>query len=126
MIYIAGETDVTEMIKCFILLIKVGCGKHKWAEVFVSATGMMRSMGLDPEWCADYVRSVGLDIAMFSVGQGFEKPQGSGVRVTRVRVRVRIFHTLEKPLPLTRVRGVFKGYSRVNFCLMKIFIWLQN
>ena len=58
--------------------------------------------------------------AKTSVGQGFEKPQGSGVRVTRVRVRVRIFIPFEKPLPLTRVRGFFKGYSRVNFCLMKI------
>ena len=59
-------------------------------------------------------------VTICSVGQGFEKPWGSGVRVTRVRVRVRIF------IPLTRVRGFFKGYSKVNFCLMKIFIWLQN
>ena len=65
MIYIAGETDVTEMIKCFILLIKVGCGKHKWVGVFVSATGMMRLTGLDLEWCADYIRSVRSDMVMF-------------------------------------------------------------
>ena len=45
-----------EIIKCFILLIKVGFRKHKWVGVFVSATilvsatGMMRSTGLDPEW----------------------------------------------------------------------------
>ena len=40
-----------------------------------------------------------------SVGQGFEKPQGSGVRVTRVRVRVRIFIPFEKPLPLVEGKG---------------------
>ena len=59
------ETDDVEMIKCFILLIKISCGKHKRAGVFVSATGMMRSTGLDLEWCADYLRSVGSDTAMF-------------------------------------------------------------
>ena len=36
---------------------------------------------------------------IISVGQGFEKPQGSGVRVTRVRVRVRIFVPLKNPYP---------------------------
>ena len=34
-----------------------------------------------------------------SDGQGFGKPQGSGVRVTRVRVRVRIFIPLQNPYP---------------------------
>ena len=60
-----GGTDETKMIKCFILLIKVGCGKHKRAGVFVSATEMMRSTELDLEWCVDYVRSVRSDAAMF-------------------------------------------------------------
>ena len=27
-----GGTEVTEMIKCFLLLIKGHCGKHRWQE----------------------------------------------------------------------------------------------
>ena len=46
-----------------------------------------------------------------SDGQGFWKPQGSGIRVKRVRVRV---------------RGFCKGYSRVTLYLKSNFIWLQN
>ena len=44
---------------------------------------------------------------MSSDCQGFGKPQGSGVRVTRVR-------------------GFCKGYSRVTFYFKSNFIWFQN
>ena len=36
------------------------------------------------------------------------------------------FHTLAKPLPLSRVRGFCKGCSRVTFYLKSNFIWLQK
>ena len=50
--------------KMLILLIKVGCRNISGVGVFVSATIMMRSTGQDPEWWADYVRSVRSEAAI--------------------------------------------------------------
>jgi hypothetical protein len=61
-----------------------------------------------------------------SDGQGLDDPQGYEGKGTKGKGQGQDFHTLAKPLPLTRVRGFCKGYSRVTFYLKSHFIWLQK
>ena len=50
---------------------------------------------------------------MGSVGQGFDKPQGYEGKGIKGKGQGQDFHTLVKPLPLTRVKGFARVFSRV-------------
>ena len=52
-------------------------------------------------------------VVCHSVGQGFDKPQGYEGKDIKGKGQGQDFHTLVKPLPLTRVKGFARVFSRV-------------
>ena len=52
-------------------------------------------------------------LSPFSVGQGFDKPQGYEGKGIKGKGQGQDFHTLVKPLPLTLVKGFARVFSRV-------------
>ena len=52
-------------------------------------------------------------LLMFSVGQGFDQPQGYEGKGIKGKGQGQDFYTLVKPLPLTRVKGFARVFARV-------------